>query len=104
MNPAQAGGGAIGDIGTHAYNLTGFVTGLHTQALSAALQGYVPGQSVDNDARVTLQYDGGRTRTYLGQPGGDREREQPDLGDLWLKSIDPVGAGKPEYPLVYNAQ
>lgn len=64
MNSAQAGGGAIGDIGTPAYNLTGFVTGLHTQALSAALQGYVPGQSVDNDARVTLQYDG-RARGHI---------------------------------------
>ena len=27
-DPAQSGGGAIGDIGSHAYNLAGFITGL----------------------------------------------------------------------------
>ncbi|MEP5153488.1 Gfo/Idh/MocA family oxidoreductase [Planktotalea sp.] len=60
-DPAQAGGGAIGDIGTHAYNLAGFVTGLKTKVLSATLSSVVAGRSVDDDARVSLQYEGGAT-------------------------------------------
>ncbi|MGB7317435.1 MAG: Gfo/Idh/MocA family oxidoreductase [Planktotalea sp.] len=58
-DPAQSGGGAIGDIGTHAYNLVSFVTGLRTQSLSATLQSHVAGRAVDDDARVTLQLSGG---------------------------------------------
>lgn len=56
---AQSGGGAIGDIGTHAYNLVSFVTGLQTQSLSATLQSHVTGRAVDDDARVTLEFEGG---------------------------------------------
>lgn len=58
-DPAQSGGGAIGDIGTHAYNLVSFVTGLQAQSLSATLQSHVAGRAVDDDARVTLKFDGG---------------------------------------------
>lgn len=58
-DPAQSGGGAIGDIGTHAYNLACFVTGLRTMALCATLHSYVAGRTVDDDARVTLQFAGG---------------------------------------------
>lgn len=59
IDPAQSGGGAIGDIGTHAYNLLSFVTGLQTQSLCASLQSHVSGRAVDDDARVTLKLDGG---------------------------------------------
>ncbi|WP_420012652.1 Gfo/Idh/MocA family protein [Tateyamaria sp.] len=58
-DPAQAGGGAIGDIGTHAYNLACFTTGLTGQALSATLTTHVPGRAVDDDARVTVDFPGG---------------------------------------------
>ncbi|RJE78965.1 Gfo/Idh/MocA family protein [Paracoccus sp. JM45] len=58
-DPAQSGGGAIGDIGTHAYNLACFVTGLRTRSLSASLRSHVAGRAVDDDARVTLQFEGG---------------------------------------------
>lgn len=63
-DPAQSGGGAIGDIGTHAYNLTCFVTGLKTQSLSATLTTHVVGRAVDDDVRATLQFEGG-VRGYL---------------------------------------
>ena len=58
-DPAQSGGGAIGDIGTHAYNLASFVTGLRTHSISATLRSHVAGRTVDDDARVTLKFDGG---------------------------------------------
>ena len=59
MDAAQAGGGAIGDIGTHAHNLACFVTGLRATSLSATLTSHVAGRTVDDDARITLQFDGG---------------------------------------------
>jgi len=58
-DPAQSGGGAIGDIGTHAYNLACFVTRSHAAALSATLSAHVADRKVDDDARVTLQFASG---------------------------------------------
>ena len=59
MDVAQSGGGAIGDIGTHAHNLACFVTGLRVTSLSATLTSHVAGRVVDDDARISLQFDGG---------------------------------------------
>lgn len=59
-DPAQSGvGGATGDIGTHAFNLAGFVTGLKLTELAADLQAFVPGRRVDDNAHVMLRYEGG---------------------------------------------
>ena len=58
-DPAQAGGGAIGDIGTHALNLMSFVTGEKASALSATLRAHVAGRAVDDDARVALHFESG---------------------------------------------
>jgi predicted dehydrogenase len=58
-DPKQSGGGAIGDIGTHAYNLASFVTGMKTKAISATLHAHILGRAVDDDARVTLAYESG---------------------------------------------
>jgi predicted dehydrogenase len=59
-DPAQSGaGGATGDIGTHAFNLAGFVTGLEVEALAADLQSFVAGRRVDDNGHVLLRYKGG---------------------------------------------
>ncbi|MEM8956906.1 MAG: Gfo/Idh/MocA family oxidoreductase [Pseudomonadota bacterium] len=59
-DPARSGvGGCIGDIGTHAFHLAGFVTGLETDRISADLQSFVPGRRVDDNANVMLRYVGG---------------------------------------------
>ncbi|MEM9580916.1 MAG: Gfo/Idh/MocA family oxidoreductase [Pseudomonadota bacterium] len=58
-DPVQAGGGAIGDIGTHAYNLACFVAGETPKALSATLSTFVAGRAVDDDARVSLRFASG---------------------------------------------
>jgi predicted dehydrogenase len=52
-------GGSIGDIGTHAYHLAGFVTGLKAEALCADLTTFVPGRSLDDNAHVMIRYEGG---------------------------------------------
>ncbi len=49
-------GGSVGDIGTHAYNLLRFVTGLELDSLSADLTAFVDGRSLDDNAHVLLSF------------------------------------------------
>ena len=61
-DPAKAGAGALGDIGSHAENLAAYVTGLHLRRLCADVRTFVPGRAIDDDANVLLRYaapDGG---------------------------------------------
>jgi len=59
-DPARSGaGGAIGDIGTHAYNLARFVTGLKTEAVSADLTSFVEGRQLDDNVNIMLRFEGG---------------------------------------------
>jgi predicted dehydrogenase len=58
-DPARSGlGGAIGDIGTHAYNLARFVTGLRTAAVSADLSTFVEGRRLDDNVHILLRFEG----------------------------------------------
>ena len=58
-DPARSGlGGAIGDIGTHAYNLARFVTGLKTAAVSADLSTFVEGRRLDDNVHILLRFKG----------------------------------------------
>lgn len=58
-DPARSGlGGAIGDIGTHAYNLARFVTGLKTAAVSADLSTFVEGRRLDDNVHILLRFEG----------------------------------------------
>src|SRR4051812_10151965 len=59
-DPAQTGGGGcIGDIGTHAFNLTEFVTGLHCTQIAADLTSFVPGRRVDDNVNMLLRFSSG---------------------------------------------
>lgn len=59
-DPARSGaGGALGDIGTHAYHLSGFVTGLRAEALCADLSSFGEGRTLDDNAHMLLRYPGG---------------------------------------------
>jgi len=56
-DPAKSGaGGALGDIGTHAFNLARFVTGLELDSLAADLASFVPGRLLDDNAHVMLRF------------------------------------------------
>ncbi len=100
-DPERSGaGGSTGDIGTHAYNLACFVTGLEAESLAADLQAFVPGRQVDDNAHVLLRFRGGargmlwssqvapgnenalRLRVY-GEKGG-LEWSQEDPNYLWF--------------------
>jgi len=59
-DPAQSGpAGALGDIGTHAYNIVSFVTGLHGEQVAADLSTFVPGRRLDDNVQVLLRLEGG---------------------------------------------
>ncbi|TCS65399.1 putative dehydrogenase [Primorskyibacter sedentarius] len=59
-DPARSGaGGCVGDIGTHAFNLASFVTGLEATSLAADLEAFVPGRKVDDNVHVMLRFKGG---------------------------------------------
>ncbi|MEP3279630.1 MAG: Gfo/Idh/MocA family oxidoreductase [Stappiaceae bacterium] len=59
-DPARSGaGGCVGDIGTHAYNLACFVSGLDLDSLCADLTSFVPGRRLDDNVSVLLRFKGG---------------------------------------------
>ncbi|MGQ3136862.1 Gfo/Idh/MocA family protein, partial [Phenylobacterium sp.] len=55
-DPNRAGpAGALGDIGTHAYQLARYVSGLQVQELSAELTRFVPGRALDDHVQAMLR-------------------------------------------------
>jgi len=59
-DPAQSGpAGSLGDIGTHAYNLACFVTGLRCEQVAADVSIFVPGRRLDDNVQTLLRFDGG---------------------------------------------
>ena len=103
-DPARTGaGGSTGDIGTHAFNLANFVSGLTLDQLAADLTAFVPGRRVDDNGHVMLRYKGGakgmlwcsqvapgnenalRLRLY-GTKGG-LEWAQEDPNYLWFTPL-----------------
>ena len=59
-DPARSGaGGCLGDIGTHAYHLAQYVTGLKLDQLCADLSTFVPGRRLDDNVQILLRYQGG---------------------------------------------
>ena len=84
----SGGGGAIGDIGTHAFNLMQFVTGLEVEALSADLHSFGEGRVLDDNAHIMLRLTGGAramlwaSQVAVGGENGLRLRIYGDLGGL----------------------
>jgi predicted dehydrogenase len=74
-DPARSGaGGCIGDIGTHAYNLADFVTGLELSEVLADLTTFVKGRKLDDNTQVLLRYgNGARGALWASQvaPGNE---------------------------------
>mgnify|MGYP001472275358 FL=1 len=59
-DPARAGGGGcLGDIGTHAFHLACFVSGLTPEALLADLSTFVEGRPLDDNVHLLLRFSEG---------------------------------------------
>lgn len=99
-DPTRSGaGGSTGDIGTHAFNLASYVTGLTVEELSADLQSFVEGRALDDNGHVLLRFEGGargmlwcsqvapgcenglRLRVFGTKGGLEWEQENPNY--LW---------------------
>lgn len=96
-DPTQSGGGgSLGDIGTHAYNIARFVTGLPCNELAADVSIFVPGRRLDDNVQVMLRFAEGakgslwasqvatgngnnlRLRVYGEKAGLDWHQEHPN--------------------------
>lgn len=95
-DPARSGaGGSTGDIGTHAFNLANFVTGLTLDTLAADLTAFVPGRRVDDNGHVLLRYKGGAkgmlwcSQVAPGNENGLRLRVYGTKGGLEWSQEDP---------------
>ena len=95
-DPKRTGaGGATGDIGTHAYNLASFITGLTLESLAADLDSFVEGRPVDDNGHVLLRFKGGaKGMLWCSQvaPGNENAlaiRVYGSRGGLEWKQEDP---------------
>lgn len=95
-DPARAGlGGALGDIGTHAENLLGFITGLKIESLCSDLTSFVPGRRLDDDVSVLLRLEGGAKGTLtcsqvcVGEDNNLSIRVYGDKGGLTWRQQTP---------------
>ncbi len=94
VDPARSGlGGALGDIGTHAYNLADYVTGVDLVELAADLTSFGKGRALDDNAQIMLRYaNGARGSLWVSQvaPGhenGLRLRVYGTKGSLhWVQA------------------
>ena len=107
-DPSQAGeGGAIGDIGTHAYHLVEFVTGEKPHSLLADLDSFVPGRVLDDNGHILLRYESGlkgmlwASQIACGHENGLRLRVYGEQGSLeWCQEtpnfleFKPLGGSK----------
>jgi predicted dehydrogenase len=95
-DPARSGaGGCIGDIGTHAYNLACFVTGLELDELLAQLSTFVDGRRLDDDVQILLKWKGGAkgmllaSQVAVGNENGMKLRVYGTKGGLEWAQEDP---------------
>ena len=54
----SGGGGCIGDIGTHAFNLIRFISELEVDELSADIHTFVKGRLLDDNVQIMLRFKG----------------------------------------------
>ena len=95
-DPAQSGaGGAIGDIGTHAFHLLEYVTGIEVTAINATLRCVVPGRRLDDDCNAFVRLANGATGTLAcsqvaaGEINDLRLRIYGENGSLEWRQMDP---------------
>jgi predicted dehydrogenase len=104
-DPKRSGkAGCMGDIGTHAFHLTEYISGLKATELCAELNVFVPGRLLDDDGAALVRFNNGargvimatqvaageenaiKIRIY-GEKGG-LEWSQAEPNTLWLKWTD----------------
>ena len=87
-DPKKSGiAGCFGDIGTHAYNLSRFITGLLPDQVSCLLKVFEPGRQLDDYGVAAVRYQNGALGTVTAsQISHGREN------DLWIEVDGTKGA------------
>jgi len=95
-DPKKAGmAGAMADIGTHAFNLAEYVSGLEVTELSSDLGSVVPGRVLDDDGSVMLHFENGARGTLLasqvamGEENNLSLRIYGDRGSIAWRQMEP---------------
>ena len=96
LDPRRSGkAGCMGDIGTHAFNLAEYITGLRTEALCGELHTFVPDRLLDDDGAALLRYEGGArgvlmaSQVAVGQENSLRIRVYGEKGGLEWHQEEP---------------
>jgi predicted dehydrogenase len=96
VDPALSGpGGCIGDIGTHAFHLVEYITGLDVTALHATLRSVVPGRRVDDDCTALFKLSNGAegvivaSQIAAGEGNGVRVRIYGETASLHWEQENP---------------
>ena len=96
VDPARSGkAGCMGDIGTHAFNLAEYITGLRTVELCGEVNTFVPGRLLDDDGAALLRYEGGARGTLtasqvaVGVENGLNIRVYGEKGGLEWRQEEP---------------
>jgi predicted dehydrogenase len=102
-DPVRGGPSRVmGDIGTHAHNLTRFITGLEVEEVSAEIGAIVPGRLIHDFAGALLRFDNGArgsfwvTQAAAGVENCLRIRVSGSKGTLeWMQEIPQALTFKP---------
>ena len=87
-DPARNGpGGAIGDIGTHAFHLLEYVSGLEVTAINATLRSVVQGRKLDDDCNAFVKMNNGAAGTLACSQVAAGE-----MNELWLRIFGEEGS------------
>jgi predicted dehydrogenase len=95
-DPARSGpAGAVGDIGTHAFNLAEFIAGDEVTSVAAELHTFVEGRRLDDNAHMLLRFRSGASgmlwcsQVAVGQENGLRIRVYGEKGGLEWNQENP---------------
>lgn len=95
-DPSRSGkAGAMGDIGTHAYNLAEYITGLRVSKLCADINIVVEGRKLDDDGAVLLKFNNGASGVLMasqimaGEENNLTIQVYGEKGGLEWKHMDP---------------
>ena len=96
VDPKRSGkAGCMGDIGTHAFNLAEYISGLRTEALCGEVHTFVPDRLLDDDGAALLRYeDGARgvlmaSQVAVGQENSLSIRVYGEKGGLEWRQEEP---------------
>jgi predicted dehydrogenase len=102
-DPKQAGAGALGDIGSHSFQLAEFVTGERVAEVAADVSAMVPGRPIDDNVNVLLRFANGArgslwaSQVAIGHLNSHRLRVYGENGSIqWFQE-------RPEELLVVEA-